>query len=57
MEIDEGMIVTVEELGMRFVVVDVIGDSFDVGAERIYSRIDSMRLVPLRERRKRVDEK
>lgn len=51
MEIDEGMIVTVEELGMKFVVVGISGDCM-VGFDglRVYSRIDYMKLVPLRMR-------
>lgn len=49
MEIDEGMVVTVEELGMKFVVTGLIGDyecGFD--GQRVYTRIDSVSLVPLR---------
>lgn len=53
MEIDEGMVVTVEELGMKFVVVDVIGDYFEYDARRSYYRIDSMKLIPFREHCKR----
>ncbi|WP_303202519.1 hypothetical protein [Raoultibacter timonensis] len=51
MEIDEGMIVTVEELGMKFVVIDIVGD-YVIGSDdcRIYTRIDDMRLIPLRMR-------
>lgn len=53
MGIDEGMVVTVEELGMRFVVVGIIGDYLESGAEREYYRIDSMKLIPFREHCKR----
>ena len=48
--IDEGMAVTVEEFGMRFVVTDLVGDYLNgSGGQRVYTRIDSVRLVPLRE--------
>lgn len=50
MDIDEGMVVTVEELGMKFVVTDIVGDyASDYTGRRVYHRIDSVKLVPLRE--------
>lgn len=49
MKIDEGMVVTVGELGMRFVVTSLIGDyEYGYDGQRVYTRIDLMTLVPLR---------
>lgn len=51
MDIDEGMVLTIEELGVRFVVTDIVGDyANDYTGRRVYCRIDSVKLVPLRER-------
>ena len=51
MEIDEGMVLTIEELDMKFVVTDILGNYLEGHAgRRVYFRIDSMKLVPLRER-------
>lgn len=51
MDIDEGMVLTIEELGVRFVVTDIVGDyASDCTGRRVYCRIDSVKLVPLRER-------
>lgn len=51
MDIDEGMVLTIEELGVRFVVTDIVGDyASDCIGRRVYCRIDSVKLVPLRER-------
>ena len=51
MEIDEGMVLTIEELGKKFVVTGIAGDyASDYSGRRFYHRIDLMMLVPLRER-------
>lgn len=51
MDIDEGMVVTIEELGMKFVVTDIVGDyASDYSGRHVYRRIDLVKLVPLRER-------
>ena len=57
MDIDEGMVLTIEELDMKFVVADIFGDYIDGPAgRRVYFRIDSMKLVPLRERIENEDD-
>lgn len=44
MDIDEGMVLTIEEL-------DIVGDyASDYAGRRAYCRIDLVKLVPLRER-------
>lgn len=54
MDIDEGMIVTVEELGLKFVVTGIMGDyARDYDGNRVYCRIDAMKLIPLRMRDER----
>lgn len=51
MDIDEGMVLTIEELGMKFVVTGIVGDyASDYTGRRAYCRIDLVKLVPLRER-------
>ena len=51
MEIDEGMVLTIEEFGKNFVVTDIAGDcESDYSGWRLYHRIEWMKLVPLRER-------
>lgn len=52
MEIDEGMVVTVEELDMKFVVTDIVGDrAYDFDDRSCYTRIDRMIIIPFRERK------